>query len=158
MKRLLTLTVALVTAVAAAAAEPAKPAIEFRLKSVIDLLPLIEYGGELAGQANNTEQVVAIIKEVARQKMGLKGVDLTKPVGGYVIVADNVADSPIVLMVPVATEEAFLGFLTDEANLKLKKEDDGSYSTEVPNFPASVHLRFANDYAYIGIRSAACTG
>ena len=155
MKRLLTLTVVLVGAVVAAAAEPAKPAIEFRLKSVIDLLPLIEYGGDLAGQANNTEQVVAIIKEVARQKMGLKGVDLTKPVGGYVIVADNVADSPIVLMVPVATEEAFLGFLTDEANLKLKKEDDGSYSTEVPNFPASVHLRFANDYAYIGVRSAA---
>ncbi len=153
MKRLLALSVALLGAAAAAAAEPAKPAIEFRLKSVIDLLPLIEYGGELAGQANNTEQVVAIIKAVAGQ--GLKGVDLTKPVGGYVVVAENVADSPIVLMVPVATEEAFLGFLTDEANLKLKKEDDGSYSTEVPNFPASVHLRFANDYAYIGVRSAA---
>ena len=155
MKRLLVLSVALVAAAAAPAAEPAKPAIEFRMKAVVDLLPLVEYGGELAGQANTAEQVVAIIKMFADPKKGLEGLDLTKPVGGYVVVAENVADSPIVLMVPVADEEAFLGLLTGRANLNPKKEDDGSYSMEVPGFPASVHLRFANGYAYFGVRSAA---
>ncbi len=155
MKRFLVLSVTLFSAAVAPAAEPAKPAIEFRMKSVVDLLPLVEYGGELAGQANTAEQVAAIIKMFADQKQGLEGVDLTKPVGGYVIVAENVADSPIVLMVPVASEEAFLGLLTDRANLNPKKEDDGTYSMEVPDFPASVHLRFANGYAYLGVRSAA---
>ena len=155
MKRLLALTVALVGAVAVSAAEPAKPAIEFRLKSVVDLLPLVEYGGELAGQANNAEQVAAFIKMFTDQAKGLEGLDLKKPVGGYVIAAENPADSPIVLMVPVADEEAFLGLLTDRADLTPKKEKDGSYSMDVPNFPTSVHLRFAHGYAYFGVRTAA---
>lgn len=155
MKRLSALVLALVGFATATAAEPAKPAIEFRLKSVVDLLPVIEYGADLAGQGNAAEQVTAIIKEVVRQKMGLKGVDLTKPVGGYVIVAENVADSPIVLMVPVASEDAFLGALEDDVHFNPKKEADGTYTLTVPNFPASLHLRFANGYGYVGFRSAA---
>lgn len=153
-KRFLTLVAALFGVGVASAAEPAKPAIEFRMKSVTDMLPLIEYGGTLAGQTNAVEQVTAVIKLFAEQGKGLEGIDLKKPFGGYVVIAPNVADSPVVLMVPAATEESFLGLLTDRAMLAPKKEKDGSYSMEVPNFPASVHLRFADGYAYLGLRSA----
>lgn len=154
MKRFLALVVVTFGIATASAAEPAKPVVEFRMKSVIDMLPLIEYAGELAGQTNNVEQVTNIIKFLAAQGMGLEGIDPKKPFGGYVIAAENIADSPIVLMVPAITEEAFLGFLEDKAMLNPKKEKDGSYSMEVPNFPLSLHARFADGYGYLGLRSA----
>lgn len=137
------------------AADPPKPAVEVRMISPVDLAPYIEYGGELLGQGEAGKQFAGILKTLADNDKGFEGLDLKKPVGGYAVLADKVEDSTVVLMIPIADEEAFVGALSGKAGLDPKKDEKtGAYSVDVPNFPDTVHFRFADGYLYATLRTA----
>ena len=140
-----------VTAAPATAQEKAGPAVEIRLKSVNDLLDYAEYIGDLVGQGEQAKQLSGFVRAMAGEK-GIEGVDPKRPFGLYASVTKNVADSPVVAMIPVADEESFLGLLRDKLSLDPKKGDDGVYAVDVPNVPGKVYFTFANKYAYATFR------
>ena len=51
-------------------------------------------------------------------------------------------------LVPIASEETFLGLL-DSLNVKASKEEGGIYAVTPENLPVPIYLRFANGYAYV---------
>jgi hypothetical protein len=142
-------TLAVVAAVLATApvwaADPG-PTLEVRVRAIDDLLPVAEYLGGLAGQEEQAKQGVAVVRAFAGKK-GLEGVDTKRPIGLYARLTPAVADSPVVLLVPVADEPAFLNLLATRLKLDPKKGDDGVYAVKVPNVPPTVYFRFHKGYA-----------
>ena len=134
-----------------ALAAPPEPAVEIRLKSVNDLLEPLAYLGGLVGQEEQAKQGVAFVRALAGER-GIFGIDPKRPVGGYALATPNVVDSPVLLMVPIKNEEAFLSLLKDQLKIVPKKGDDGIYEVQVPKVEPPVYFRFANDYAYATIR------
>jgi hypothetical protein len=139
----------------AATAQPAKPTVEFRLRSVTDLFGKAQYVAGLAGQEDVVKQVWEVIKGFSADGKDLEGFDLTRPFGVYATLTADVADSPVVILVPVADRDKFLNLLKERAQLDPKRNDDGTYKLPLPEdaanpFIDSVYLRFANDYLYIG--------
>ncbi len=153
IRRSLLALVLAVMLVSPAVAAPPKPAIEVRLKAVTELAPIVKYVSELMGQGDAGAQYAGVIDAMAKEENGFDGVDLSKPVGAYVGLADAVEDSPVVLMIPVKNQKAALDALSGKLGLDPKKGDGDVYSMDVPNIPGTVYLRFANDYAYLTIRS-----
>lgn len=139
----------------AAAADPTGPAVEIRVRSVNDLLEYAEFVGDIAGQADTVKQGVQFAKAITNAKTGLEGIDPTRPVGGYVIVTPDVVSSPIVIVIPVADEDAFRGLLKNKLSIPLKDPVDGVTEFALPNFPPKVFVRFANKSAYFTVRDAA---
>ncbi|MDB5306407.1 MAG: hypothetical protein JWO38_609 [Gemmataceae bacterium] len=85
---------------------------------------------------------------------GFEGLDLNRPAAGYATVKEKVADSTIVLVVPVTTEKDFLGLLD---RLKFKttemKGKKGLYQLVPPDadlFPHDSYVRVADGWAYVG--------
>lgn len=148
------LAAAFLAAFALAPASAADPAVEVRVRAVSDLLDYAEYVGDLAGQGENAKNGAAFLKAISgNPKIGLEGIDTTRAVVGYVVVTPNVVDSPVVLVLPIADEKAFLKLLTDRAGLDPKKNDDGTYRVTVPNAPDTVYFRFANKSVYATTKS-----
>lgn len=136
-------------------ADPLKPAVEVRLLGASDLVPVIEYVGELVGQKDQFEQVGGLVKAFAEQEKGLEGVDLKRPLGAYAVVTEKVEESTVVLMIPVADPDGVVALMSGKLSLDPKKDEKtGTYSVEVPNFPATVYFRFADGYMYATLRSA----
>jgi hypothetical protein len=146
-----------VTAAPTPAQDKAGPAVEIRLKSVNDLLDYAEYVGGLVGQEEQAKQGAAVVRAFAGEK-GIEGVDPKKPFGAYAKVTPNVADSPVVVMVPIADQEAFLGLLRNRLDLDPKKGDDGVYELKVKGFDQPVFFTFAKGYAYATVRDKKSIG
>jgi hypothetical protein len=138
----------------AAAQKHAGPALEVRVRSVNDLLDKAEYIGEITDQGEVVRQVAALVRGLADEKRGIEGVDPTRPFGLYGSLTPNVIDSPVVLMVPIADEQAFLDLLTTRLGLDPKKGDDGVYQVALPDVPVPVFFRFAHRTAYIAPQTA----
>ncbi|HEY2787748.1 MAG TPA: hypothetical protein VGJ05_22515 [Fimbriiglobus sp.] len=141
------LTAAVVVAAVAPARAADPPAVEVRLKSVESLISRFEFFGGLAGKGEEAKQFAGVAKAFSGEK-GLEGIDTTKDFGFYASVSQDVADSPVVLMVPIKDKDAFLGLFTGKLSITPKKGDDGSYAIELPMLPKPVYFRFANGYAY----------
>lgn len=152
MRKLFGLTLALFAFPMLAAAQTG-PAIEVRLRSVNDLLDKVEYLGGIANQPEPAKQAAAFVKALTDEKKGIEGIDPARPTGLYASITKDVVDSPVVLMIPLADEEAFLGLLTGKLGLEPKKGDDGVYKLDVPNIPAPVYFRFANKYVYATVQT-----
>jgi hypothetical protein len=142
--------------VATGLAPAADPTLEVRVRSVNDLLARAEYLGGLVNQAEAARQGAEFARSLADLggDRGIEGIDPARPVGLYATLTKDVIDSPVVLMVPLASEEAFLALLTGKLNLEPKKGKGGVYEVAVPNFPAPVFFRFANRTVYITLQSA----
>lgn len=154
MKRLLVLMALAWTPCFAAAAEPPAPAIEVRVKAIAELTGIIEYAGDLLMQPEAGKQFADMIKIFGAGEKGLEGIDAAHPIGGYVRISENIADSAIVVMVPVKNETAFLGLLKDKLNVEAKKGKGDIYTIEIPQLPiGAVHFRFLHGYAYATIRN-----
>jgi hypothetical protein len=138
----------------AAAQKDVGPALEVRVRSVDDLIGKAEYLGEIVNQPEAAKQAAAFVRGLTDEKKGIEGVDPARPFGLYGSVTSNVIDSPVVLMVPIADERAFLDLLTSKLSLDPKKGDDGAYQVKVPNVPVPVFFRFANKTAYVTLQSA----
>jgi hypothetical protein len=147
-------TLLVACSVPAAAQDKAGPTIEIRLKSINDLLDYAEYIGGLVGQEEQAKQAAGLVKAFAGAK-GIEGIDPKRPFGAYATITPNVVDSPVVVMVPIADENTFVGLLQNRIGLDLKKGDNNVYELEVDQLDAPVYFRFAKGYAFATIRDQA---
>lgn len=155
MTRFVWAILAAVGLAAAVSAEPLKPAVEVRLLGATQLVPVIEYGGGLFGQGENAKNFAGVITALAENEKGFEGLDLKRPLGAYAVLNEKVEESTVVLMIPVADADGVVAFMSGKAGLDPKKDEKtGVYSLEVPNFPATVYFRFADNYMYATLRSA----
>ena len=153
MNRFWILGLAAALSVTPAFAAPPKPAVEIRLKAAAELVPVLEYGGNLVGQGEVTKQFGGIIKTFVDNEKGFFGLDLKKPIGAYISVGEKIEDSTFALMLPVVDETTSLDALKNNLGLELKKGEGGIYSADVPNVPGTVYVAFDEGYAYLTIRS-----
>ena len=154
MQRLLSFVALALLAPLAAAAEPTPPAIEVRVRAIAELAGIVEYAGGVFLQPEAGKQFAGIIEMLAGTEKGLEGIDAAKPIGGYVRISENIADSAVVVMVPIKDEAAFLALLKDKLNVDPKKGKEDVYSLELPQVPVgAIHFRFLHGYAYTTIRS-----
>jgi hypothetical protein len=140
------------------AAEEEKPALVVTFKSLDGLISDAKYIAELAGKEEEAKQAEAMLKNLLGDKKGLEGVDPKKPIGLYARVnADDPQQSEVVVLVPVADEDALLNLLKKQDKIKVEdKAKDETYQVNVENVPFPFFIRFANDYAYItGLTKAA---
>lgn len=139
------------------AAEPVAlpaPAIEVRVKAIAELTGIIEYAGEVLMQPEAGKQFAQTIKTLGAGEKGLEGIDPALPIGGYVRISENIADSAIVVLVPLKDDAAFRAMLKDKLNVEPKAGDDGVYTVEVPRLPlGAVYFRVIGKYAYATIRN-----
>ncbi|QDU22263.1 hypothetical protein [Urbifossiella limnaea] len=143
--RLLAPLLALVAAGPAAAADPA---ITFQTQPV----------GRILGDARAVvaklvdEKAVGSINDAIKAKLGDKGfsgLDLGRPVLGYVHLPADPAKAVGVLVVPVTEEKAFLDFFERLTGAAPEKAAGGMYTVPAPDPGVSIGLRFAEGYAYL---------
>ena len=130
------------------AAAQTEPTIEVRLRSVDDLLERGQYIGGLIGKDEEVKQVRDLVKQLAKDGKGVEGVDPKRPFGVYSTLTQDVASSPVVIMIPVADKDRLLAALKDRLGIVPEKADDGTMKVNVPILNEA-HLRFANDYLYV---------
>lgn len=133
----------------------AEPTVELKIKAIKDLLPLAEYLGDLGGQAEQAEQGAKFIEAMAGKKGVIEGIDITKPIGFYATMTPAVVDSPMVVLVPVGDETAFLNLLKSKLNLAPEKGEDDVYTVVVPNVPPKVYFKFHKGYVCVAVHSKA---
>ncbi len=143
-------------ALPAAAQDPksAGPALEVRVRSLNDLLDRAEYLAGLADKEDAAKQFRGVVAAFSNDKEGLEGLDPARPFGLVAEMTANVADSPTVLMIPVADETRFLRTLKERLELAPEKGADGAYKLTVPKVNEPVHLRFADGYLFVAARPA----
>lgn len=120
------------------------PTIQVRLNSLDRSLDDIKYFLSLAGQKEAADQLDGLKNNVLPN--GFEGIDTKKPWGLYGVLKANQVESAAVLLIPVTSEQAFLGLLEKVAHLKATK--DGNYYLVQPeNVPFPIHIRFTEGYA-----------
>jgi hypothetical protein len=117
-----------------------------RVRALDDLIADLMYLAETAGQKDKAEEYEKLLKSLTGDD-GLKGIDLKKPFGFYAKVLTDVQNSPVVAMLPIADEKAFLDLLK-KVNLDPTKDGD-HYSLSPVGLPVTIYFRFANGYAYV---------
>jgi hypothetical protein len=83
-----------------------------------------------------------------------KSIDASKPVVLYAVPAADVAQSTVVLLLPVKSEEGFLGLLAGRG-IRPEQSDDGGRRFRPPGFPLPVHFRFVGGYVCASLNRAA---
>lgn len=134
-------------------AAPTEPAVVVRFASVQSMLEKAKVIAKAAGQEDAAAQFLGIVDAFNGPK-GVEGFDLSRPLGVAVTLTENPTESPILLMLPVADEDAALGLLK-RFKLEAEKNDDGSYVLSVPGLPFTVYFRFAQKYLVVSLQEAA---
>jgi hypothetical protein len=147
MRYTLVLTAAALLAPASAVA--ADPPITFQTHAVERVLDDLRGAADMIGGEKAVKAVNTAIKDKLGEK-GFEGLDLAKPVVGYVILAPKLEDTVAVVAFPFTTEKEFLA-LCDRWNGGEKAKDLGKGLYELPPLEpfAKARMRFAEGYAYI---------
>jgi len=123
------------------------PTFILQVQSVEHLLDNAEYIAGLIGRDDDAKQWLGLARKMAGPK-GIEGVDLKRPFLIYGYLNQELVNSDVVVMIPMADKDSFLGLLKKTLSLEVKEEKDGLFSTEAPNNIGTVYFRFANDYLY----------
>jgi hypothetical protein len=132
--------------------KPDKPTVIVRLAPIDRLTADLGYLAELAGKEDVPKQITTLVKRLTGPD-GLKGVDTKRALGLYATIGPVGLDSKAVALIPVADEQAFLATVKKLAGSDPKKEEDGSYSLELPDgrIPP-LYFRFVKKYCYLTIQ------
>jgi hypothetical protein len=146
MRQALFAVIALIAAPVAAPA--ADPAITYQTQPlgrlIGDLRQLIQtVGGDEAVKSFNND-----IKRQLGDK-GFGGLDLTRPIVGYVDVPAEFAEFTAVVAFPITTDKEWLDFCERWNKSKPKELKDGLYEVPAPNGDLKAAMRIADGYAYI---------
>jgi hypothetical protein len=146
MRYALVLTAAALLAPCVRAAEPP---ITFQTQPLDRLLGDLRTAADFVGGEKAVKAVNTAMRDHLGEK-GFEGLDLTKPVVGYVLLAPKLDDITAVIAFPVTTEKEFLGFC-ERWNHGQKPKDLGTGLYEVPPlFPQlKARMKFAEGYAYV---------
>jgi hypothetical protein len=143
--RLLAPLVALLLAGPAAAADPA---VVFQVQPVGRVLNDTRVVVGTVVGPKEAESINDAIKARLGPK-GFAGLDLNRPLLGYVHVPANPMDAAGVLVVPVTGEEDFLGFFERLTGAAPKAEAGGLYTVPLRDPDFAVGFRFADGHAYL---------
>ncbi|HEX4613366.1 MAG TPA: hypothetical protein VH092_34595 [Urbifossiella sp.] len=150
--RLRLLAPLVVVLLAAGPAPAADPPVVFQTQPVGRILnDARAVVGTVVGE-KAVESVNAAIKEKLGEK-GFAGLDLGRPVLGYVDLPADPAKAVGVLVVPVTEEKAFLGFFERLTGVAPKAGAGGLYTVPVDDPGLTVGLRFADGHAYLAAGS-----
>lgn len=138
---------------AAQAPKPAGPTLEVRVRSFNDQLDQFEYFAVLVGKEDMVKPIRDLVKALSNDKEGLEGFDPRKPAGLYAVLTPDVADSPVVLMLPIADEARFQRSLKERIGAEPEKVE-GGYKVHLPLLPVPLHFCFSNGYLYAALRMA----
>lgn len=142
----------------AARAEDPPPSIVLKMKSIEGILKDVRYVGSLAGE--DAQEMLKQLDEVLKgyqNDQGLGGLDVKRPIGLYGNLTPGVQDSPVVLLLPLHDEKAFLELL-EKFEIKAKKDDDGIFTIDsVPMIPlpVTIYFRIENKYVYATVNDKA---
>ena len=126
------------------------PTLVVRLAPVEDFLASVKYLAGFTDFEDTVNQVAGLIEGRASPKTGLAGVDPKKPLGLYAFLKDDPTTSPVIFMVPIVNQDAFLEALNG-FQLKPEKGKNDLYTMPLPNSPFPAIFRFANDYCYLTV-------
>ncbi len=125
-----------------------KPAIILSLAPYDELRRDFFYIAGLTGQDESAVLLDQVIEARAGSN-GRNGIDRNRSMGAYGWLGSQVGEKPpLVLLVPVADPDAFLGLLAN-FDVRTERGRDGVYSANVENLPDPVYFRFANSYVYV---------
>jgi hypothetical protein len=143
------LVLAAAALVAPAAVRAAEPPITFQIQPFDRMLNDLRGAAELVGGENAVKALNAGMRDHLGDK-GFEGLDLTKPVLGYVLLAPKLDDVTAVIAFPVTAEKEFLS-LCDRWNRGEKAKALGKGVYELPPLDRrhKARMTFANQYAYI---------
>jgi hypothetical protein len=102
-------------------------------------------GGEKAAKKINDE-----LKEKLGEK-GFEGLDLDRPILGYVLLGGQIEDTVVVVAVPMTGENSFLALLERFSGMKFKADEQGFYEFPVPGEEVKAFMRFEGQHAYFAI-------
>ena len=148
MRYALVLTAAALLAPSAVrAADP--PPITFQTQPLDRLLNDLRTAADIVGGEKAVKGLNDSIKEKLGEK-GFEGLDVTKPVVGYVVLAPKLDDITAVIAFPATTEKEFLSFC-ERWNSGTKPKDLGKGLYEVPAIAPDLkaRMRFSDGYAYV---------
>ena len=143
---------ALVLAAAALVAPPAvraaDPPITFQTQTPSRVLGDLRAAADLVGGEKAVKAVNDAIKSQLGEK-GFAGLDLDRPLVGYVVLAPKPADIVAVVAIPFTVEKDFLA-LCERFNGSAPKDLGGGVYELPPLDPRyKAHMRFSDRYAYI---------
>lgn len=153
---LFTVLLAIMTS-APALAEPPKPAVIVQTRPLSQLLSEYrEMIRQVVGPVEGERMVKQFDNELknALGEKGFEGLDINRPMAGYVVLQEKIEDAKVVLVAPVISEKDFLGFL-ERVRVKAEpvKDKPGAYALDgllKGDFPGSPFLQFApGGWAYI---------
>jgi hypothetical protein len=157
--RLLITAAAVLTLAAPVLAEPPKPAVVIQAQPVSRLLAesrevVRQVGGPAEG-GRLVKQFDEGLREVLGEQ-GFEGLDIDRPLAGYVVLRETIEDTGLVLVVPVAGEKEFVAFLKRvEVKATPAGDKKGLYTLEFPDpdlFPKPSQMRITDDgWAYLGL-------
>lgn len=107
------------------------------------------------------EKEAAKVTEAIQDKLGDKGfagLDIGRPLLGYVHLPADPAKAVGVLVVPVTEEKAFLGFFERLTGVAPKAGAGGLWTVPAGDADVTVGLRFADGHAYLAAGSKAAGG
>src|SRR4051794_7192445 len=102
------------------------PTLIVRVRSLDGLISDARYLATLAGREEEAKQAEAFLKQFTGEK-GIEGLDTKRPMGLYGSLAGDVVNSEVVVLLPIADEQAFVA-LVKRLNLNPDKDKDGIYT------------------------------
>src|SRR5262249_48769250 len=139
---------ALVLATSTAVA--ADPPIVFQTQPLGRVLDEVRAGADILGGEKAVKAFNDALKNLLGEK-GVEGMDVSRPIVGYVVLAPKPADVTVVIALPITNEKEFLD-LCERANKqkpKLAGEEKDVYELPPLDPRYKALMRFSNRYAYI---------
>ncbi|QJW95971.1 hypothetical protein [Frigoriglobus tundricola] len=133
---------------APAALRAADPPITFQTHTLDRVLGEVRTAANFVGGERAIKALNDSIKGGLGEK-GFEGIDLTKPVVGYVLLAPKPEDITAVVALPASDEKAFLALCDRVNNVKHKDLGKGLYQLPPLDPRYKARLRFSDGYAYI---------
>lgn len=128
----------------------ADPPIVFQTHPVGQVLDELRAAADLIGGEKGVKALNKNIKDSLGEK-GFEGLDISRPIFGYVILAPKPEDITAVVALPITQEKEFLD-LCERANHekpKLLEKEKDIYRLPPLDWRYKALLRFSNQYAYI---------
>lgn len=135
-------------AVLAPAVPAADPPVTFQTQPVNRVLDDLRAAADLIGGERAVKSLNDGIKASFDEK-GFDGLDLNRPLAGYVVLAPKLADTVAVVAFPVTAEKAFLGLADRVLGAEPKDVGNGLYALPALEPGHKARLRFSEQYAYI---------
>lgn len=142
------LAAVLAAALAAPAGRAADPPVVFQTQPVGRLLEEARGVAKLIGGDKAAEEFDGGLKGALGEK-GFDGLDLARPVAGYVAVPADPARTVAVVALPVTGEEAFVAFVGRVSKEKVPAAVGGVYTVPGSNPGMTGAFRVVDGYAYL---------